>query len=182
MTSAIAAPVLIIGSWLIAPIGLDGYDSLKQTISELAAGDSKRRTPMTLVFSLTGLCLVVTAFSMPNFSTSGRLVLALGGISLIGVAKYPLLTMDSSRRSHTAWAAVHFTAMSCWPVFAIDNDSTWIQSWEGAIFSVAIMGAMFLWFILSLRNPKLLVGLSERFLAGANVLWPLFLAIQMATI
>jgi hypothetical protein len=180
MTSAIAAPVLLIGSWLLAPIGLPKYDSLRQTISDLAAGDSKRRIPMTLVFSLAGLCHVVTAFSLPNFSISGRVILALGGISLMGVAKYPLLTMESSLRAHTAWATVHFTTMSCWPLFAISNDATWIQSWEGSVFSVTIMGAMCIWFVLSLRNSKLLVGLSERFMSGANVLWPLFLAIQMA--
>jgi hypothetical protein len=180
MTSAIAAPVLLIGSWLLAPIGLPKYDSLRQTISDLAANDSKRRIPMTLAFFFAGLCHVVTALSLPDFSTSGRLVLGIGGITLIGVARYPLLTMESSRRSHTAWATVHFTTMSCWPLFAISNGSTWIQTWQGSLFSVTIMGSMCAWFILSLRNPKLLVGLSERFMSGANVLWPLFLAIQMA--
>ena len=178
--SSTLAPVVLIGSWLIAPIGWPAYDSLHQTISELAAGDSPRKKPVKVAFIVTGSCHVVTAIAMPHVPTAARAMLVIGGIAAIFVALYPLPTMDSSSVAHTRSAVVHFIAMSTWPLLAVVHDSTWIQSRTGSVFSTTVMLTCFAWFAVSLRRPSLLTGIAERFLSGANVLWPLFLVLQIS--
>ena len=179
LVSALLAPIVLIGSWVVAPIGWPAYDSVHQTISELAAGDSPRRVFETVVFVVTGLCHIVTASTLPGLPTAGRVVLGIGGVAVIFVAAYPLPTMAESSVGHTRSAVVHFTAMCLWPAFAVAATGAWIQTPRGAAFSLAVMVAMFAWFGAALRQESLLVGLSERFLAGANVLWPLFLVLQV---
>lgn len=152
---------------------------MHQTISELAAGDSPRRVFETVVFVITGLCHMVTAATLPGLPSAGRVTLGLGGFAVLLVAAYPLPTMAESSVGHTRSAVVHFTAMCLWPALAVASTGAWIQTPLGAAVSVGVMLAMFAWFGASLRNEALLVGLAERFLAGANVLWPLFLVLQI---
>ena len=60
IVSSYLAPVLLIGGTFVAGALWPGYDPVRQTISELAAGDAPTRVLMTVFFVLTGLCHLVT--------------------------------------------------------------------------------------------------------------------------
>ncbi len=157
VVSATAAPIAMIGGWTVAAARRGEFDSLRATISALAAVDAPERWIMTAGIAATGVCHVVTAAGLTGERPAARVVLAVGGVATAAVAALP-----QPAAGHNPAAAVAFGALSVWPLLARAPGSR--------AAGVALL-ALFAAFGVSLRQDEL-VGLSERVLAGAQSLWP----------
>ncbi|HEU0207048.1 MAG TPA: DUF998 domain-containing protein [Pseudolysinimonas sp.] len=177
--SSSLAPVLLIGGTLVAGALTPGYDPVRQTISELAAGDAPTRVLMTVFFVLTGLCHLVTVFFARGIGIAGRVAFLIGALATLGVAAFPLPSVAGSSATHTVFAMIGFIFLAAWPLLGMRfrADLPWLIRPVGSILGTAILTAVCVWFLLiwsSHSSP--VVGLVERVAADAEALWPAVVA------
>lgn len=175
MLSAAVAPVLLIGGWTVAA-GLQpgSFNPVADTISALAARNAADRWVMTLALGAVGACYVVTGLALRPAAWPGRLVLMAGGVATILVAANPE-PAGSGSVPHFFWAAVEFVALAVWPAFSRSRGSLVPYGLRPAVRGVAtaVMAGLLGWFGAELVSGGAQLGLSERVLAGVQVLWPL---------
>jgi hypothetical protein len=71
LVAAAAAPVFLIGGWLVAEsLQPPGFDPARDTISALAAAGLAHREVMTAGFVATGLAYLVTALGLTEVDSS----------------------------------------------------------------------------------------------------------------
>jgi hypothetical membrane protein len=176
LTSAAAAPVVLVGGWSVAAACQPaGYDPIRDTISSLAATGAPDRWVMTTALAAVGACYLVTAIGFRPARRLGRLVLALGGLGTLSVAAFPQSDTGNSG-AHTAAAAVAFTALAAWPVFAARRVSgPVLLRVPASLVATVVMVGLVLWFVSELHGSHR--GLAERAAAGAESLWPLAVVI-----
>jgi hypothetical membrane protein len=162
VVSAGVAPIALIGGWTLAasrqPVG---YDSLRDTISALAARGATDPAIMTIGLAVVGLCYLVTAAGLEEAGRSARAVLALGGAATVLVAASP-----QPNSAHVPAATVGFLALALWPACTVGPTR------RAGIVGTAILLILLGWLVIELRAGNLL-GLSERVLTGAQALCPL---------
>ncbi|WP_431912398.1 DUF998 domain-containing protein [Micromonospora carbonacea] len=118
LLSAGAAPVFLVGGWLLGAARQPGrFDQVSGTISALAAVGATDRWIMTLGLVGLGLCHCVTAAGLRPLAAGGRALLALGGVATLAVAAFPL-PADGGSTPHALAAAVAFGALALWPALA----------------------------------------------------------------
>lgn len=167
--SSACAPMLLIGGWQLAAAQQPhGFDPVTQTISALAARGATDPWIMTTALVGVGVCHTITAAGLATATISGRVLLGIGGVATVLVAGFPLATGGST--VHAAAAAVAFTTLSLWPALARRGGGP-----APGISLIAASGLLGLlsWFGLEFFSDGARIGLSERFLAGAQALWPL---------
>jgi hypothetical membrane protein len=172
--SSAVAPVALIGGWTLAASRQPGgFDSVRDTISALAAHGATDRWIMTSGIAAVGVCHVVTAAGIPTAHPVGRITLAAGGVASVLVAAYPQRP-DASVPAHAAVAGISFVALTAWPVLASRADGPGLlrRGWSAA--ATGLLTSALVWFAFELDDGSAL-GLSERVLAGAQALWPLAL-------
>ena len=72
---------------------------------------------MTGALFLVGGCQLVTAASLVGVPVPARIVLAVAGLSSIGIAASPEPVRGSTPQ-HLAWTALGAVAIAVWPAFA----------------------------------------------------------------
>ena len=77
-----------------------GYDPVRSSVSDLAAGDASSRWLMTAALVLTGLGYLVTAVGLRPADAAGRTVLAIGGIAVLLMAWIPNATVGRNAVGH----------------------------------------------------------------------------------
>ena len=179
IVSASLAPVLLIGGTVLAGALSPGYDPVRQTISELAAGDAPTRVLMTVFFVLTGLCHLVTVTFARGIGIPGRIAFLIGALATLGVAAFPLPSVAGSSATHTTVAMVGFIFLAAWPLLGMRfrADFPWLVRPVGSIIGTAILTVICVWFLIiwsSHSSPE--VGLVERVAADAESLWPAIVA------
>lgn len=179
IVSAYLAPVMLIGGTVVAGALSPGYDPVRQTISELAAGDAPTRVLMTVFFVLTGLCHLVTVTFARGIGIAGRIVFLIGALATLGVAAFPLPSVAGSSASHTAFAMTGFIALAAWPLLGMRfrAEYPWLVRPAGSVLGTAILTVFCVWFLIiwsSHSSPQ--VGLVERVAADAEALWPAIVA------
>lgn len=179
IVSSYLAPVLLIGGTIAAGALSPGYDPVRQTISELAAGDASTRVLMTVFFVLTGLCHLVTATFVRGIGIAGRAAILIGGLATLGVAVFALPSVAGSSPTHTLFAMIGFIFLAAWPLLGMRfrADFPWLVRPLGAILGTALLTAVCVWFLViwsSHSSP--VVGLVERVAADAEALWPAVVA------
>ncbi|MGH3766634.1 MAG: DUF998 domain-containing protein [Pseudonocardiaceae bacterium] len=169
--SSASAPVLLIGGWqLAATRQLGGFNPVTQTISALASRGATDPWFMTTALVGVGVCHIITAAGLTPVALPGRLLLATGGAATVVLAGFPLPATGESP-VHVAAASVAFSTLSLWPVFAGRRHGPpgpGISRIAGSVL-LGLLG----WFGLEFVTEGPRIGLSERFLAGAQALWPL---------
>lgn len=177
LVGAIAAPTISILGQLIALMTWPEYDPVKQTISELAAGDAPTQFWVELIFCGTGVGFLLTSVFTPAIAWGGRALLFIGGLAFFGVALYPLETMAAySSAGHRISAMVGFISLAAWPLLGMRRDKKFpavLRPW-GSIAATALMAICCFWFLAVWSTPELgYVGVTERLAAGVEALWPL---------
>jgi hypothetical membrane protein len=172
VAAAAAAPVLLIGGWAVAEAQQPpGYDPIRDTISALAAHGAADRWVMTAALAGLGACYVVTALGLRPARRPGRVVLAGGGCATLLVAAFPQPAHGNSV-AHTIAAAVAFTSLGAWPVFAA---RPWprapLLTGAASAAATAVLLGLVVWFAAEIHGGQR--GLAERAAAGAQALWPL---------
>lgn len=159
------APVALIGGWTwAAALQGPGYDSLRDTISALAARDATDRGVMTAGLAVLGLCHLATAAGLVEAGPVARAILAVGGAATLAVAALP---QPSS--GHVPAATIGFVALAAWPA------ASRLPGPRGGYGASVVLAGLLGWLALELGGGDLL-GLSERVLAGTQALWPFVVA------
>jgi hypothetical membrane protein len=174
VVSSVAAPVFLIGGWtLAAAVQPAGYLPTRDTISALAGHAASHRWLMTLALIGLGTCHLVTALGLRPAAPGGRILLALGGLATLGVAAFPLPRTGSSI-VHGVAAAAAFFLLAVWPAWAASTGAgvPWALRQPVAAVATTVLLGLVAWFVVGLAQQSL-VGLAERFAAGAQACWPL---------
>lgn len=179
IVSSTLAPVFFIGGAIAAGALSPGYDPVRQTISELAAGDAPTRVLMTTFFVLTGLCHLVTVTFARGIGIPGRIAFLVGALASLGVAAFPLPSVAGTSATHTSFAIVGFVLLAAWPLLGMRfrADFPWLVRPVGSILGTAILTVFCVWFLIvwsSHSSPY--VGLVERVAADAESVWPAVVA------
>lgn len=169
--SSVCTPVLLIGGWQLAAARQSGvFDPVTQTISALAARGATDPWMMTTALVGVGVCHTITAAGLAPVALPGRLLLGTGGAATVMLAGFPLPATGESP-VHVAAASVAFSTLSLWPALA------WrCRGGPGpglSLTAAAVLLGLLGWFGLEYFTGGSRIGLSERFLAGAQALWPL---------
>ncbi|HST80990.1 MAG TPA: DUF998 domain-containing protein [Kineosporiaceae bacterium] len=121
-TSA-AAPVLLIGGWTLAARLQPGhFDSVTDTISDLAAIDAPHRWVMSAALIGVGAAHIGTALALRPAAPAGRWLLATGGVATVLVAANPLPAGGGPAPEHAIAAGVAFVALAAWPTLSWRRD------------------------------------------------------------
>jgi hypothetical membrane protein len=151
---AAIAPVALIGGWtLAAALQPSGYESVRDTISALAAHGATDRWVMTIGLAMLGVSHIGTAIGLVEVGRPARILIAIGGAATIAVAALPQPTAG-----HVPAATAGFIALTAWPFAA--RPRRWVIA---GVVLLVLLG----WLALEIRGGDLL-GLSERLLAGAQ--------------
>lgn len=203
LLSAAGAPVFLIGGATLAAARQPaGYDSIRDTISALAGHAATDRWVMTVGLAGLGACHLVTALGLRPAARAGRALLALGGLATLSVSALPLPKVGSSIW-HGVAALVGFVTLAIWPAFGWPAFGWPALGWLGlgwpalgwtragavpwglrgrvCVAATVTLLAITGWFGFSLSSGHL-VGLSERFAAGAEAVWPLIVVISCRVI
>jgi hypothetical membrane protein len=167
LVSAVLAPVaLVTGDIVGASRQPFGYSSVHNSISALAEHGASDRWIMTAALAVVGACYVITAIGLTESNPSGRWLFALGGVATVVVAALP-----QPAAGHVPAAGIAFAALAIWPAFS--GLPTHPMGVAGTVLLVALLG----WFGWQLGGQWL--GLTERFVARAESLWPLVVVIAL---
>jgi hypothetical membrane protein len=175
IVSAFLAPVVFIAGTVASGLMWPSYDPVRQTISELAAGDAPTRVFMTVIFLITALCHVVTGAFLRGIAPAGRVTLALAGVATAAVAVFPLPTVAGTSVEHRTSAMAGFILLAVWPVLGMRVRHTFpvIVRPFGAILSTVVLAALCFWFLGVWSSPETgTIGVVERVAADAESLWP----------
>lgn len=176
LASSSAAPILLIGGWTLAAARQrPAFDSVTQTISELAAHGSDDRWVMSGALVGVGVCHLVTAAALRPAALAGRLVLAAGGAATVLVAAYPLTVGAGSSPAHTLVATVALGSLAVWPAAAWRRSSEVPAALRPAVCAAATLALLagLAWFGYELGTDGSRIGLTERVAAGSQSVWPL---------
>lgn len=167
-------PVQSILGWVISGSLWPGYDPIRKTISDLAADDSPVQAIQTSFFFLGATLTVIGAISAKSLALPGRITLLLAGLATYALAIFTTPSQTGHSDAHRIAASVSFVLMSAWPVFSMrfDRRYPWVLRPAGAIGATVGLTLISLWFLSTWLDPNTtLVGLSERVIVTAQVLW-----------
>jgi hypothetical protein len=175
VVSAYLTPVLFIGGTVVAGFASPGYDPVRQTISELAAGDAPTRVFETVIFVLTGLSHLVTVMFARGIGIPGRVVYLGGALASLAVAAFPLPTVAGTSVAHRDVAILGFVLLAAWPILGMRfrREYPWAVRPMGSVAGTLFLTALCLWFLAVWSSPSLgYVGFVERVAADAESIWP----------
>ncbi|MFC7485854.1 DUF998 domain-containing protein [Knoellia sp. CPCC 206453] len=177
LLSATTAAVALVGGWTVAATQQPaGFDSVRESISALAAVETPHRWIMTVALVLTGLAHVGSALMLPGLRRPGRWVLGAAGVATIGVALLPLPSRSDGALAHTIIASVSFVLLAIWPWFAADDSSTSLVRRNVARPAAVLMVVLVASLTVGAR-AGMPFGAHERIVAALLALWPLATAI-----
>jgi hypothetical membrane protein len=167
-------PVQSILGWVISGSLWPGYDPIRQTISDLAADDSPVRYIQTSFCFLGATLTVIGAIFARSFAMPGRIALLLAGLATYALAIFTTPSQTGHSDAHRLSATISFVLMSAWPLLSMrfDKRYSWVIRPFGAIAATLILTIISLWFLSVWLDPSAtLVGLAERVIVTAQVLW-----------
>lgn len=177
LLTAAAAVVALIGGWTVAAMQQPGgFDSVRESISALAATETPHRWIMTAALVVTGLAHIGSALLLPGMRRAGRGVLGAAGVATIGVALLPLPSRSEGSVAHTLIATVSFVLLAVWPWFAADASATPLLRPRIARPAAAVMLVLVASLLIGSR-AGMPFGAHERVVAALLALWPLATAI-----
>jgi hypothetical protein len=175
VASAGAAPIVLVGGWTLAAGRQPaGFNSIRDTISSLAALGAGDRFIMTTALAGLGACYAVTGLGLRPARRAGRIALIGGGLATMLVAAFPQPAHGNSV-AHTVAATVAFTSLGAWPVLAAGRQVAPLLRRGPATSAAAVIYALLLWFVLEAKGTHR--GLAERSAALAEALWPLLVVL-----
>jgi hypothetical protein len=173
VVSAGLSPVLATGGWLIADaVQPASYNPIRKTVSVLAGHAGTDRWIMTGALFLVGASQLVTAAGLTGVRVPARIVLAVAGLSSIGIAASPEPASGSTPQ-HLAWTALGAVALAVWPAFVARRapPRPLILSSYGCAVVTAVFIALLGWLVIETQGGSDL-GLTERLFLSTETCWP----------
>jgi hypothetical protein len=178
--SAGLAPVLLIGGWLAGDaVQPASYSPIRETISVLAGAAGADRWIMTGALFLVGSCYVVTAAGLAGVRAPARTLLAVSGVSTIGIATSPE-PLSGATPQHLAWTVLAAVSIAVWPALAVRRlpPRPLVLSGYGSAAVTVVFAALLGWLFIEIQGGGDL-GLAERLTTSAQACWPLAVAIGL---
>jgi hypothetical protein len=180
VVSAGLSPVVATGGWLVAgAVQPASYSPIRKTVSVLAGHAGTDRWIMTGALFLVGGCQLVTAAGLAGVWVPARIVLAVAGLTSIGIAASPEPARGSSPQ-HLAWTALGAVALAAWPAFAARRAPPRppILTSSGSAVVTAVFLALLGWLVIQTQGGSDL-GLAERLFLSTETCWPFIVAIAL---
>ena len=154
-------------------------DLIRQTISVLAGGAGTDPWIMAGTLFLVGGCYLVTAIGLVGVRTSARTVLAVSGLSTIGIAASPE-SASGPTPQHLAWAVLGAVTIAAWPALAARRLPTrpLVLSSYGSAAVTVVFAVLLGWLFIETRGGSVL-GLAERLTTSAQACWPFVVAFAL---
>ena len=174
------APVLATGGWLVAEaVQPASHSPIRKTISVLAGHAGTDRWIMTGALFLVGGCQLVTAAGLAGVRVPARILLAVAGLSSIGIAASPEPAHGLTPQ-HLAWTALGAVALAVWPAFVARRAPP--RPLILGIYGCAAVTAVFIvllgWLVIETQGGTDL-GLAERLFLSTETCWPFIVAIAL---
>jgi len=180
VVSAALSPVLATAGWLVADaVQPASYSPVRKTISVLAGHAGTDRWIMTAALFLVGGCQLVTAVGLAGVGVPARILLAVAGLSSIGIALSPEPVRGSTAQ-HLAWTSLGAVALAVWPAFVARRapPRPLILRRCGRAVVAAVFIALLGWLVIETQGGSDL-GLSERLFLSIETCWPCIVAIAL---
>lgn len=180
LVTAGLAPVLVIGGPLAAGVVQpSSYSPLRDTVSALAGQSGAQAWIVTSALFVVGGSYLATAMGLTGLRWPARILLAVAGLSSIGIAASPEPAAGSTPQ-HLAWTALGAATITVWPAFTARRGpgQPLILTARGAAVVTAVFLALLGWLLLEARDGTLL-GLSERVMSAVQTSWPFIVALAM---
>jgi hypothetical protein len=180
VVSAGLAPVLATAGWLIADaVQPASYSPIRKTISVMAGYAGTDRWIMTGALLLVGGCQLVAAAGLAGVGVPARMLLAVAGLSSIGIALSPE-PVRGSIAQHLAWTSLGAVALAVWPGFVARQapPRPLILSSYGRALVTAVFMALLGWLVIETQGGHDL-GLAERLFLSIETCWPFIAAVAL---
>ncbi|WP_065484267.1 DUF998 domain-containing protein [Streptomyces sp. PTY087I2] len=180
LVSSGCAPVLLVGSWMIAQVRQGpAYDPATETLSVLASYGATSYWLMTGMLLVLGTCYVATAHALREAALLGRMALAGGGLSALALTLVPAPSSGGALE-HGAVATVGVVLLAVWPPLAAvraGRPVPWGLRLDVSLAASALMFASCLWFLAELQTSRA-PGTAERVVTFLQALWPFLVVLS----
>jgi Protein of unknown function (DUF998) len=178
VVSAGLTPVLVTAGWLVADaVQPAAYDPIRKTVSVMSGYAGTDRWIMTWALLLVGGCQLLTAAGLAGVRVPARILLAVAGLSSIGIAVSPEPVVGSTPQ-HLAWTALGAVAIAVWPAFVAQRARP--RPLILGRYCCAVVTAVFLvllgWLVIQTQGGSDL-GLAERLSVSTETCWPFVVAV-----
>jgi hypothetical protein len=171
---------LATGGWLVAEaVQPASYSPIGTTISVMAGHAGPDRWIMTGALLLVGGCQLVTVAGLAGLRVPARILLAVAGLSSIGIAVSPEPAHGSTPQ-HLAWTSLGAVALALSPAFAARRapPPPLILTGYGCAIVTAVFVALLGWLVIETQGGSDL-GLAERLFLSTETCWPFIVAIAL---
>ena len=180
VVSAGLTPVLVTAGWLVADaVQPTAYDPIRKTVSVMSGYAGTDRWIMTGALFLVGGCQLLTAAGLAGVRMRARILLAVAGLSGIGIAVSPEPVRGSTPQ-HLAWTSLGAVAIAVWPAFVARRGRP--RPPILGSYACAVVTAVFLvllgWLIIETQGGSDL-GLAERLSVSTETCWPFVVAVVL---
>jgi hypothetical protein len=178
VVSAILSPVFVTAGWLVADaVQPAAYDPIRKTVSVMSGYAGTDRWIMTGALFLVGGCQLVTAAGLAGVRMRARIVLAVAGLSGIGIAVSPEPVRGSTPQ-HLAWTSLGAVAIAVWPAFVArrGRPRPLILGSYGCAVVTAVFLVLLGWLVIETQGGSDL-GLVERLSVSTETCWPFVVAV-----
>jgi len=179
--TALLAPVVLVGGWLIAgALQPASYSPMQQTVSVLAGLSGTDRWVMTAALLLVGSCQIATGAGLTGVRMPARILLILTGLSTLGIAASPEPASGPTSR-HLAFAVSCVVTTAVWPLLVARRAPAqpWILSGYGCATATVIFAGLSCWLLIAARGGVGDLGMVERLTSAAQGLFPLVVALAL---
>ena len=179
--TALLAPVVLVGGWLIAgALQPASYSPMRQTMSVLAGHSGTDRWVMTTALLLVGSCQMATGVGLTAVRMPARILLILTGLSTLGIAATPEPVTGPTSR-HLAFAVSCVVTTVVWPVLVARRApvQSWILSVYGCATVTVIFAGLSCWLLITAQDGGSDLGMVERLTSAVQGLFPLVVALAL---
>jgi hypothetical protein len=178
VVSAGLTPVVVTAGWLVADaVQPTAYDPIRKTVSAMSGYAGTDRWIMTGALLLVGGCQLLTAAGLAGVRMPARILLAVAGLSSIGIAVSPEPVVGSTPQ-HLAWTSLGAVAIAVWPAFVAQRARP--RPLIVGRYCCAVVTAVFLvllgWLVIQTQGGSDL-GLAERLSVSTETCWPFVVAV-----
>jgi hypothetical protein len=176
--SAGLSPVLVTAGWLVADaVQPTAYDPIRKTVSVMSGYAGTDRWIMTGALFLVGGCQLLTAAGLAGVRMRARILLAVAGLSGIGIALSPEPVRGSTPQ-HVAWTSLGAVAIAVWPAFVAQRGRPRppILGRYGCAVVTAVFLVLLGWLVIETQGGSDL-GLAERLSVSTETCWPFVVAV-----
>jgi hypothetical protein len=178
VVSAGLSPVLMTAGWLVADaVQPAAYDPIRKTVSVMSGYAGTDRWIMTGALLLVGGCQLLTAAGLAGVRMRARILLAVAGLSGIGIAVSPEPVRGSTPQ-HVAWTSLGAVAIAVWPAFVAQRARPRppILGRYGCAVVTAVFLVLLGWLVIETQGGSDL-GLAERLSVSTETCWPFVVAV-----